>query len=559
MADIGQSPFLQSLGWATLNSFWQWAALWCLFLCVQYIFRPSSQRKYLWAVAFMGLGVLWFLTTFYNHYQSGTVEASFIAHQSWAPDTLTWNIILTSASITYLLLFIFPVYRFYKNWQYIKQVRNYGLHKANYEYRLFVKKVSALLGIKKNVVLYISDLVTSPITVGYLKPIILLPIAALNNLSAKQTEAILLHELSHIKRYDYLVNMVITFVSTVFYFNPFIKKFISVIEAEREACCDDLVLQFEYDRISYASALFLLEQNNNTMELLTIAAAQKKHLLTRIKKIVGIKEKKVFTLNHFAGLCASFLLVLVLNTLFIASNNKVKGLETALSPLESSFYAFTNNDSKTSQDESGDLLKIKAPIHHFVLHNKQRIALTIPDNEAQLLIPTLTEYDNKDLVNVALDDVEASVTDEQKEHIKSTLSATKKVLTTLQWKEVEKSIADGMTTEEKVIAKEEYLQELEKVNWNNLESNLKASYNDIDWEKVNSNLGNALITIKLDSVQQAYSTLMAQIDKAQKVSTCNVEQPMPDATVSEVVKAKAKLQVRIDSLKTIRTKKVISL
>jgi beta-lactamase regulating signal transducer with metallopeptidase domain len=558
MADIGQSPFLQSLGWATLNSIWQWAALWSLFLCVQYLFKPSAQKKYVWALAFMAGGVVWYISTFISHYQNGTVEAAFSNHQSWAPTTLTWNVILTAASVTYLVLFIFPLYHFYKNWQYLQRVRHHGLQKASFEYRLFVSRVSALLGIQKKVQLFVSELVSSPITIGYIKPIILIPVAAMNNLSVKQTEAILLHELSHIKRYDYLINMVVTLISTLFYFNPFIKKFISVIEAERESCCDDLVLQFEYDPISYASALYLLEQNNTTMELLTIAAAQKKHLLTRIKKIVGIKEKKVFTFNHFAGLCASFLLVLVLNTLIIASKQNGKNKTVAYTPIDNGLYAFIQNEEGSK--------KVEPVVVPNRMENNIAFTLKRPVNrtpvqpsENWMFLPAEPMVNNTDIINVAQDDVEASVTEEQKEHINSTLSATKKVLSTLQWKEVEKSIADGMTAEEKAVAKDEYMQELEGLNWKNLESNLKASYNEINWEKVNTNLASALINIKLDSIQQSYSVLLNEMAKAENASTCNVQQPLPDASVNEVHKKKTEIQLRLDSLKTIRNKKVVRL
>src|SRR5689334_4504810 len=118
MADIGQSSFLQSLGWATLNSFWQWAALWCLFLCVQSLFKLSSQNKYTLAVLCMAGGVVWYLFTFTNHFTAASADKLFLSYQSWAPTTLTWNVILSAASITYLVLFIFPLYQFYKNWQY---------------------------------------------------------------------------------------------------------------------------------------------------------------------------------------------------------------------------------------------------------------------------------------------------------------------------------------------------------------------------------------------------------------------------------------------------------
>ena len=559
MADIGQSPFLQSLGWATLNSFWQWAALWCLFLCVQSIFKLSSQKKYTLAVLCMAGGVVWYLITFINHFTAESADQLFLAYQSWAPSTITWNLILSAASITYLVLFIFPLYHFYKNWQYINRVRHYGLHKADLEQRLFVSRISALLGIGKKVQLYVSDLVSSPITLGFLKPIILLPLSAINNLSVKQTEAILLHELSHIKRYDYLLNVVITFIGTVFYFNPFIKKFISVIEAEREACCDDLVLQFEYDRISYASALYLLEQNNTPMELLTIAAAKKKHLLARIKKIVGIKEKSGFTFNHFAGLCASFLLVLVLNTLFIASKENGKAAHAAFSPLENSVFAFTNNKEENALKNNE--INISAPGQRSVATSAEKPLFHATQRERSntYFFPAQSFYADKNLTAVAFDDVEASVSEEQKNHIKTTLNDTKKVLTTLQWKEVEKSIADGMTMEEKEVAKTEYMNEVDKVNWSNLEENLKAGYDKINWEKINNNLATALVTIKLDSIQTSYTTVLKEIEKAQKASTCNVQQPLPDASVKEVIQLKNEIRLKLDSLKVIRNKKVISL
>jgi beta-lactamase regulating signal transducer with metallopeptidase domain len=559
MADIGQSPFLQALGWATLNSFWQWAALWFLFLSIQHLFRLTAQKKYLFALASISGGVVWFAITFFNHYHTGITDTSFLVHYSWAPGSFSWNIILASASITYLVLFIVPLYRFFKNWQYIKLLRIQGLRKADFEYRLFVKKVAALLGIKKDVRLYLSDLITSPVTIGYLKPIILLPVAALNNLSPKQTEAILLHELSHIRRYDYLVNMIITFVSTIFYFNPFIKKFISVIEEEREACCDEIVLQFEYDRFSYASALFLLEQNTKAIHTLTMAAAKKKYLLSRIKKIVGVQEKPYFSFNHFAGLFASLFLVLILNTIFIASKEKVKNETISLNPFENTFYAFTNNDPVAKKIKS----KTRNPTasgSNWILKGRKfsKPFFYSSTEEPVFNIAPVPLEGNNHLIPVSYDASDEMVTEEQKTHISSTLAATKKVLSTSQWKEVEKSIADGMTQDEKEFAKEEYLNELEKVNWDGLESNLKAKYDKIDWVKIDANLSNALASIKLDSIQHSYSKVLAQIVKAEaNVKNCIVELPMPDVSVKQLIKTKEQLRSVIDTIKIMRTKKIV--
>ena len=106
---------------------------------------------------------------------------------------------------------------------------------------MFVKNLAAQMGIKKPVHVWISELVCSPVTIGYLKPIILVPLAAINHLTTQQLEAVLLHELSHIKRYDYLINLIINFIQTILYFNPLVKAFVKIIEREREKSCDEMV------------------------------------------------------------------------------------------------------------------------------------------------------------------------------------------------------------------------------------------------------------------------------------------------------------------------------
>ena len=557
MADLSQSLFLQSLGWATLNSLWQWAALWFLFLCVQTLFNLSSQKNYVLCLSLMAAGMLLFFYTFFDHYFSGASERTFVAHLYWAPSSPTWNGILSVASIIYLSLSVVPLYQFYKNCQYIHRLRYYGLQKAPLENRLFINKISVLLGITKKVEVYLSELVSSPITLGYLKPLILLPVASLNNLTTQQVEAVLLHELSHIKRYDYLVNMLVMVIGTVFYYNPFIKKFISAIDAYREECCDELVLQFEYDPFSYASALYLLEKNNTKMEILTMAAAKTKNLLARIKKILGVAEKTAFTMRHLSGLAASFLLIIVLNTLFIANKESGKSGPSTFSPLENSFYSFTNNEEKPKTKNTLHPKKIDLTTAFI---SPKSMATPTPNEPISIYnLPNDLNKNNSDIVNVAFDEVAASVSAKEKEHVEKTLTATKKVLSTLQWNEVEKSINDGMTSAEKSIAKNEYLEQLNNVNWKNLENNLKANYDEVNWNEVNYNLANALITIKLDSLQQSYSVLLRAIEKAAMPQSANIMQPMPDASMQDIIKRKMNIQEKLDSLKLIRAKKVVRL
>ena len=93
-------------------------------------------------------------------------------------------------------------------------------------------------GITRPVQLFLSTRINVPMMLGTLKPIILLPVATINHLTTEQVEAILLHELAHIKRHDYLLNIFQTVAETVLFFNPFVWLLSGIIRREREHCCD---------------------------------------------------------------------------------------------------------------------------------------------------------------------------------------------------------------------------------------------------------------------------------------------------------------------------------
>ena len=568
MANWSQSHFLQSLGWATLNSFWQMALLWCLFIGASYLLKISSHRKYQLSVLAIVTGFVWFVATFIYYFQSNPVSTISFFDQGIQESNSILNILLLSASVAYLSLLIFPSYKLYRNWQFVRHIRKESMKKADLNYRLFVQKIAAQLGINKKVLVYLSDLVKSPMTIGYLKPIILLPVAALNHLSTQQVEAILLHELSHIRRYDYLVNLIISVINTILYFNPFVKQFMQSIEEERENCCDQLVLQFGYDKVSYASALLSLEKMNARQQVLAIGAAGKKYLLSRIEKIVGMEKKKSFNRNHFAVMVAAFFCIMVFNSFLIIretkSGNRPFAQDNVFNPM-----TFFNDDI-----HRGEITPTYVPASK---HKTQWIASVKPEASATPLpletspSSTVSAEDsyqpapyNPMIVNVGLDEVDASLSKEEKEKVKSTVAATKKVISNMQWKEVEINIADAMTEYEKNQAKQEYLDELNKnINWNNVEQNMKAQYDQINWEKVNTNVTTALSLIQLDSLQKSITVVLAQLDKA-NIEACAKASvnttAMPDQSVQQLNLKKIELRNKLELIKSIRNpKKVVRL
>lgn len=564
MASWSQSQFLQSLGWATLNSFWQMAVLWCIYLAICSAFKISASKKYQFAVSAIVAGFVWFVFTFVYYFNSGSVSGIAIFSQAITASNSILNIFLLSASIAYLSLLIFPSYRLFRNWKFVRTIKKQGLQKADLNYRLFINKISAQLSITKKVFVFVSDLVTSPVTVGYLKPVILLPVAALSNLSVQQVEAILLHELSHIRRYDYLVNLIVSIISTFLYFNPFVKQFVRAIEQEREHCCDQLVLQYGYDKVSYASALLTLQKLSSLRHSLALGATGKNYLLSRIEKIVGLEKKTTFKRNQLAGLLAALFCIVVFNSILIIKDKQTDTVYASVD-FTTPFSLLGDDVSKSDYRLIPDNRKAETnfPVASTsATHmNQEKIDPVISNSDVNEEPATKTNYMIR---QVAQDDIEASLTSAQKEKVETTVAATKKVLGNLQWKEVEIAIADVLTENEKLVAKQQYIYKLNNaINWKNVEQNIKAQYENIDWQKIDYKMNNALAAIQLDSIQKTYTIVLNQLNKLTANIKTNSELtvcPLPDQSIEVIEKAKEELSNKINTIKALRsTKKVVRL
>ncbi len=154
-----------------------------------------------------------------------------------------------------------------------------------------VNKFSTTLNISSKVKIGLSKLIDVPCMVGYFKPVILLPFTLSSYLSTEEIEAILLHELAHIKRNDYLVNLLQQVISIILFFNPCTLLINRLINEERENCCDDLVISATASPLIYAKALFKLEQTRENDFRLAMAATGKKYqLLNRIERIMKTKK-----------------------------------------------------------------------------------------------------------------------------------------------------------------------------------------------------------------------------------------------------------------------------
>jgi hypothetical protein len=157
-----------------------------------------------------------------------------------------------------------------------------------------LQALAARLGIRKPVDLIQSAYVPVPVTFGFLKPSILVPLGMLTNLPADQVETILLHELAHIRRNDYLANLLLHITEAVFFFNPGLRWIAALIREEREACCDDMVLMGTADRNSYFDALVAFRENTFVRQGYALPLGKgKADLLWRIRRMLNQENKKL--------------------------------------------------------------------------------------------------------------------------------------------------------------------------------------------------------------------------------------------------------------------------
>ena len=127
------------------------------------------------------------------------------------------------------------------------------------EWQEALERLARRLGMTRPVRLLRSAALDVPAAVGWLRPVVLLPVTALTGLSARQLEMVLAHELAHIRRHDFAVNLVQTLVETLLFYHPAVWWMSRVIRVEREHCCDDIAVGTSGNAVSYARALTALE------------------------------------------------------------------------------------------------------------------------------------------------------------------------------------------------------------------------------------------------------------------------------------------------------------
>jgi bla regulator protein BlaR1 len=237
------------------------------------------------------------------------VEASYLANVSTYIKAhhntivLIWFLIICIKAIQ-LAVGLQDVYR----------LKHTDTHAVPNNWNALMSKMAKRLGIKQKIELLESGLAKVPMVIGHLKPVILIPIGLLTALGAAELEAILMHELAHIRRRDYLVNLLQSLVEIIFFFNPAVLWVSQLIKTERENCCDDMALAHNTSKHSYIQALVSCEEYQQGKPAYAVAfSGQKNTLISRVKRMVNNRNHSLNTFEKtllsiclvMSGLCLS--------------------------------------------------------------------------------------------------------------------------------------------------------------------------------------------------------------------------------------------------------------
>jgi beta-lactamase regulating signal transducer with metallopeptidase domain len=266
--------------------------------------------------------------TFYLIFTNGeTVFTNFLSGSAiLVEDTVLFQI-TPWLSIAYLCFVITKMVKVIYCWQNFYCDNEKGLQKPSAYLNNFTNLHSNYFGIKRKVTLWFSNTIKVPVTFGFFTPVILLPVALINNITIQQAESLILHELAHIKANDFLLNWFLLFTENIFFFNPFILSLCKQIRLEREKSCDINVLNFKYSPVLYAQTLVQAERYKQfiipTLQL--AAVGNKEQLLERVRffstySCKGSNKNRSFLLKATSTF---FILLICLATLLPFGNKPI--------------------------------------------------------------------------------------------------------------------------------------------------------------------------------------------------------------------------------------------
>jgi bla regulator protein BlaR1 len=538
-------PFLEALGYAIFHSLWQGVLLFFPLQIILFFCKKAHIRYRLLYGSFMLLFIV-FITTFlveWNnaiHVQQQSISlAGFINNNQTANDynkiinaphhwwqgleslyhTPAFRKMLPAISICYVLGILLLGLRMIISFGNLRTIRKQVLPVSIALQERF-SSLLKLIAIKKNVAIYFSGHINVPLMMGHLKPIVVLPVALINKLDWQQTEAILIHELAHIKRMDYLFNILQSVMEVFLFFNPIVWWFSGIIRKEREHCCDDITVQHTDQPVKYAEALLQLELSKKSL-LPAMAAAgnNKRHsLLNRIKRIVEMKNtSKRSPQSIFATLTfLMFFAILFCYYTTVAQEPKKDEPKKQTEQTSSSTSDVTSNEEPPVPPQ---------PLEPPVVSPEPPVPPNI--NE---IVCNATNAANVAMANINWDDINNAISQAGVE------------LGKVDWDDIGKDMDDAQKdiddAQKDMDDAQKDMDNIDMSEVNNALNSAQQAMKEINWEDIGNSINAGFQSVKMDKATK---------DKIRK----DVQKAMSQARI-ECKKAGLNSKVILDSMRTIR-------
>lgn len=328
------NEIIDALGWTIIHSLWQGSILVMVLSLFLVIFRKfSAQVRYLVSFGTLLLMIVWSGFTFMNAYNDSVeraqIKESLLSSPTYLESLLSSveanNETTSKPSIKsldiqtiqirsflqrnfyiicsiWILGILFLTLRLVTSILYVRRLRTYKLQPIGEEWIVKIEEIAAKLNINQKIRSFFSPLVESPLTLGFIKPILLFPFSVFSGLSIQEIEAIIAHELAHIKRHDYLFNILQSLIEILFFYHPAVWIISSRVRNERENSCDNIAIALTGDKITFAKALFAISQKQfQQQDLAMTFAKSNQNILYRIKRL---QKKSTMKTNFAEGLIA---------------------------------------------------------------------------------------------------------------------------------------------------------------------------------------------------------------------------------------------------------------
>ncbi len=373
MPDLLFDPqLIHVAGWTLVHFLWQ-ASLIGLGVGLAKRLLPDHEASWRYGVSCVGLAAMSLAAVI-------TVLALTFSERAIAPFSISVTWIESQLPLIYIAWVMGVVGLSFKlagGWLLIHRLKRLSepVHKGLQDR---VDELRYRIGVSRPVSVFRSALVRVPMVVGWFKPVILIPGSLVTGIPAAELEALLSHELGHIRRYDYLVNGLQTFVETVFFFHPAVWWVSRQIRVEREHCCDDLVLN-SADKVIYTRALLELEEVKGAGLTFSFSGAYLRadggHLVTRIRRLVTAPESNGSNASKL--ICAFSMVAVVLGSVQLsdAGYSTMLSLQPEVLPLEASVRSF---QGPFENPVTVDLVTAHAVILSNPMTSDPQVAAVIP-------------------------------------------------------------------------------------------------------------------------------------------------------------------------------------